>query len=341
MARPRKDKFRRLPKGAYFTGGRYVYREYLGAGKFAPDRRLCGKEASEAQVWIAYNELLGVERGQTLRKLFDLFMASPRWPQRSNTTRRHYSTAYGAICATPVDGRAFGDIPYAAITRGAVQGYVDFKGKTAPVQANRHLAAMSAAFKWGASRDMVTVNPCHGVIRFAEKGRRDLYVVDADYQAAYEFAAGEWPRIQACMELAYLCRLREIEIVKLTRRDERPDGLLAERVKGSKTQVIGLTERLQDALRAAKALSDPPNAVWLVPAQDGGKLTPGGFRTEWQRFRKWCRETHGYAVPFTFHDLKAKGVSDFDGSKKLAGGHRTESAAAVYDRRLETVPATR
>ena len=36
-------------------------------------------------------------------------------------------------------------------------------------------------------------------------------------------------------------------------------------------------------------------------------------------------------TPFTFHDLKKKGVSDTEGNKQEASGHKTASMAAMYD----------
>ena len=44
---------------------------------------------------------------------------------------------------------------------------------------------------------------------------------------------------------------------------------------------------------------------------------------------------------FNFHDLKAKGVSDFDGNKQEASGLKSESLVAVYDRKIKKVNATR
>ena len=43
---------------------------------------------------------------------------------------------------------------------------------------------------------------------------------------------------------------------------------------------------------------------------------------------------------FTFHDLKAKGVSDFNGDKKAASGHRSEAMVSIYDRKRKSVDAT-
>ena len=43
---------------------------------------------------------------------------------------------------------------------------------------------------------------------------------------------------------------------------------------------------------------------------------------------------------FTFHDLKAKGVSDFEGDKKKASGHKSEAMVRIYDRKRIEVDAT-
>jgi hypothetical protein len=42
-------------------------------------------------------------------------------------------------------------------------------------------------------------------------------------------------------------------------------------------------------------------------------------------------------IPFTFHDLKRKGVSDTTGNKLDASGHRTAAMLNVYDVKMKTV----
>ncbi|MGL6000866.1 MAG: hypothetical protein ACRCZ4_01915 [Plesiomonas sp.] len=47
-------------------------------------------------------------------------------------------------------------------------------------------------------------------------------------------------------------------------------------------------------------------------------------------------------MDFTFHDIKAKAISDVAGSsrdKKRISGHKTEAKVAAYDRSIEIVPA--
>lgn len=329
MARPRSKQNSGLPDYVYLTGGRYVYRR---PGQ--KDLRIAGASASKDQIWRSYHAQVGIASGATLKDLFRLYRESPGHKKKAPKTRKEYEKAQDGICALIVDGRKFGDLPYASITTGAAQSMMDFLSST-PVKANRWHSAMAVAFAWGKQRDKVTTNPCLGVERYEEYGRT-RYVGDDEYKAVLADAP---PKIAAAMELAYLCRLREVEIVRLKRSDARQDGLLATRVKGSKSQVIGNTERLEAVLTRSRGLCDP-ESIYIVPASDGGAMTAQGFRTLWQRFRAKLKKA-GKPIDWHFHDLKAKGVSDFEGDKKAASGHRTDAMADRYNRRLETVPATR
>lgn len=46
-------------------------------------------------------------------------------------------------------------------------------------------------------------------------------------------------------------------------------------------------------------------------------------------------------APFNFHDLKAAGVSDYDGDKLAASGHKDAKMLKVYDRKKIEVDATK
>jgi len=58
-------------------------------------------------------------------------------------------------------------------------------------------------------------------------------------------------------------------------------------------------------------------------------------QTAWQRLMKIAVE-RGLKERFTLHDLKRKGVSDFQGDKLAASGHRSPQMLQVYD----VLPAT-
>ncbi|WP_054877764.1 hypothetical protein [Yersinia wautersii] len=52
-------------------------------------------------------------------------------------------------------------------------------------------------------------------------------------------------------------------------------------------------------------------------------------------------DTEGLDFNFTFHDLKAKGVSDLEGTlseKQAISGHKNMGQTARYDRKIKIVP---
>ncbi len=63
----------------------------------------------------------------------------------------------------------------------------------------------------------------------------------------------------------------------------------------------------------------------------------------WQDLRVDYRKDlpEGELMDWTLHDLKAKGVSDFDGNKHLASGHQTEQMTKIYDRKIGKAKSTR
>ena len=86
-----------------------------------------------------------------------------------------------------------------------------------------------------------------------------------------------------------------------------------------------------------------PGVSWqryLIHNKNGQKIPDETFSSAWQRLMKRA-VANGLKERFTFHDLKAKGVSDFDGDKKLASGHRTDAMVDVYDRKPSQVKATK
>ena len=58
--------------------------------------------------------------------------------------------------------------------------------------------------------------------------------------------------------------------------------------------------------------------------------------------RERAREKTQMALDFTFHDLKAKSISDYEGStreKQMFSGHKTERQVNTYDRKVKVVPS--
>lgn len=156
------------------------------------------------------------------------------------------------------------------------------------------------------------------------------------------------------MELAYLCRLRGIEAVTLTDANELAEGVLTNRRKGSRDNVVRWTPRLRAAwdgakeyrqqIWRAKAFPVPPSAErrFIIVAAHGGALQKSSLDTAWQRFITAAIKEGVITAEqrFGLHDLKRRGITDTPGTradKQLASGHRDESMLDVYDLSLPLV----
>jgi site-specific recombinase XerC len=184
-------------------------------------------------------------------------------------------------------------------------------------------------FSWGLARDYVLSNPAKGVERNEEKARK-RYVTNAEYQALYAEAPAH---VQAAMELAYMCRAGLIEVLMLTRDSILEEGLYLKGVKGSKDAVITWTPRLRATIDAAKALPKY-NEInrHVFQSKYGTRMRESIIQSAWQRIKS--------KPTFTIHDLKAKGVSDFEGDKVAAGGWKDAKMVNTYDRKVTRIGPT-
>jgi len=341
MGRKRKTG-EKLPPYVYLAKGRYILRPYRD-GKLQAEIRLCIDNSTLAEVWAAYEAAVGKPR-DTFRWLATEYFGSSQYRRLSRSTKRSYEAAFARIVDAPlVNGHVFGDIPLKTITPGVIRKYMDKRGATSPVVANRERAFMSTVFAWGFERDLCSANPCIGVRGFKES-HRTRYVTDEEYSSVLYLARSTTatPYLWIVMELSYLCRARGVEVRGLCQTDIMPDGLLIRRRKRSKTGVAGWTPRLRAAVDAALALPGEKHPQrWLLHGRDGQQINGSTLETAWQRLMIRAVTSGLVAERFTLHDLKAKGVSDFRGDKKRASGHRSDAMVDVYDRKPDVVEASR
>jgi len=127
--------------------------------------------------------------------------------------------------------------------------------------------------------------------------------------------------------------------------------------KGSKTNITSWELRLRQAWDDAKKrrnqiLSDrkqphpiKPDQRWIfISDRTGNKVTINGLRTAIERINSFAAEkakNEGIEFNhFTFHDLKRKGISDTEGDKIKASGHRSPEIMNVYDVKNDVVEPT-
>lgn len=231
-------------------------------------------------------------------------------------------------------------MPADAIKPEHVRKYMDKRGVKSQVQANREKAFMSRVFRWGYERGMTKGNPTKGVRQFKEVSR-DRYITNEEYAALYSCSPDI---VKIAMELAYLCCARQADVLNMKKNQLLENGILIKQSKTAVAQIKIWSERLRDVIRLADSLelSDGMSSIYVIHQLSGHKYTRDGFNSRWRK----AKEAAIAAYPnldfnFTFHDLKAKGVSDLEGNlyeKQAITGHKNVEQTARYNRKVAAVP---
>ena len=263
----------------------------------------------------------------TIGAMVSEYFDSSQFAKLSQTTRDDYAKHWKNI------KKVFQKTDARKLKPEHVRKYMDLKGKSSENQANHHHSFLSAAFSWGYERGKVSANPCKGVKKFKIEAR-DRYIEDHEYKALYDHAS---IAVQVAMEISYLCAARQGDVLALTRDQILPEGIKIKQGKTGKLQVKRWSPRLRAAIELAKQIKTANPSTIIIPTRTGAPYSSDGFRTMVAKAKKKAREATGLAMDFTYHDIKAKSISDYEGNKQEFSGHKTYSQVAIYDRKPQVV----
>src|SRR5699024_10406891 len=171
-------------------------------------------------------------------------------------------------------------------------------------------------------------NPARDV-RLNPGQSRDRYITDTEYNLVAKHG-GKW--LPIVMELAYLLRARISEVLALKPGHIQEAGVYLDRGKGSESEITLWSDRLVAAVEAARQMPGH-GRHYLVHNEKGHPITYWAVRSAFVRALDKA-EKDGLKERFTFHDIKAKGITDH---KTNHGGHRSERMRRVYVRLPEKV----
>ncbi|QLR43720.1 tyrosine-type recombinase/integrase [Enterobacter sp. RHBSTW-00994] len=319
-----------LPPRVYRGKSKYEFHPASGGSV-----SLCPLGSPVSLVWAKYEAALkDIEEKTNLSGLIDEFFASADYHKLGNETRKDYKKYSRKLI--PVFGKMDPD----SVKPQHIRQYMDKRGVAAPVQANREKAFLSRVYGWAYERGMVKGNPCKGVRQFKEE-ERERYVTDEEYNALY----GVSPIVvQVAMEIAYLCLARQGDVLAVQKAQLLPEGIFIRQGKTAAKQIKAWSDRLAAAIELSKSLplKDGLSSVYVIHQQNGRRYTRDGFNSRWQQAKDEAQKKNPHLLfDFTFHDLKAKGVSDLEGSlqeKQQISGHKTITQTARYDRKVKIVP---
>lgn len=298
--------------------------------------RLCGFDSTPAQVWAAYEALINNKKDESIFDgLVDRFFNSGDFKELATETQKDYRKYAVKVLAV------FGTMQPDNIRPEHIRKYMDKRGVKSRIQANREKAFISRVFRWGYERGMVKMNPCKGVKQFKESART-RYITNNEYDALYSVAP---PVVRVAMELAYLCCARQADVLSMKTSQLIDEGILIQQSKTGVAQIKGWGSRLRSAVNMATLLplNSGMSSIFVIHQPSGAGYTRDGFNSRWMKAKKEAKEKYPELnFDFTFHDLKAKGISDLSGSlydKQAISGHKNASQTARYDRKIAIVPA--
>ncbi|WP_445494647.1 tyrosine-type recombinase/integrase [Photorhabdus sp. SF281] len=288
---------------------------------------------SMTELWAKYDgEIANQKIVMTFSKLWGIHLNSPAFTELSARSQKDKLQGAKNIL------KVFGHINADNIKPEHIRQYMDIRGTQSKTQANHELSYMSVAFGWGYERGYCKMNPCSGVKKFSLKNR-EKYITDEEYQVAYDVSS---PVVKIAMEISYLCASRIGDILKLKHNQISEQGIYIKQGKTGAKQIKQWTDRLRETINYAVELFPPASTQsHVILNADGNQFTKSGFDNHWRETKEKAAQKLGRKIDFTFHDIKAKAISDFEGSskdKQLFSGHKTESQVKVYDRKTKITP---
>jgi hypothetical protein len=328
MGRSRKPADRWMPLRVYRGKTKYEFHPMKG-GAIA----LCPLDATRDEVLEAY---LAVSKKAvlTVEDLAEQYFKSASFKRKKPRTQEGYRDSWKQLHIV------FGAGDAARVLQKHVRKYMDMRGLKGEVAANRDLSLLKNIFAHGFERSLIKANPCNGVKKFPESPRTD-YIEDDEYEL---YLSRSTPICQVFMELSYLegARGQDVRVILLS--DIKPKGIYIMQEKTGKKQLKLWTPRLKDAVDHAQALRkeilaklDKRGAVaslyLVINTTKGQPYTDSGLKSIWAKNRARIKAEYGMEITWTYHDIKAKAISDYDGDKFKFSGHKVRRQTDEYDRR--------
>ncbi|WPC29738.1 integrase [Pseudomonas moraviensis] len=322
-------------------------------------------DVSLAELHRIMEEASNVDRG-TLRYVCEQFHLSDRYKKLAPKTHDDYCYSRNVLLGIPTKlGKPLGDLAVKKFSSALVQRIIDrIADEGTPSKAAHALRYLRRVLQWGRNRGFLEANPALGIEAPIERKQRRLPRLNVmDVLIDRATARGRLARnepggcpeyLASVMELAYLCRLRGIEVVTLSDANELAEGILTNRRKGSRDNIVRWTPRLRAVWNRAKAIRAKiwerrktaipmsPSKRFIIVASHGGPLRKSSLDTAWQRFITLVISDGIIDAEdrFALHDLKRRGITDTSGTraeKQEASGHRDPKMMDIYDLSIPTV----
>lgn len=205
-----------------------------------------------------------------------------------------------------------------------------------PIMANRTLALTRKIYNFALSRDLVEINPCHGLEQPGDESSRERVLNKREIVRLWRALDDQNPTIAAAVRLMLLTAQRASEVLQMREEQIEEDRWLipGEFRKGGREHLVPLSAAARAIVEAAAKISrEAGQGGWLLPSP----RTNGPYLvTTVGHVAARIRKRLGFY--WTLHDLRrtaatwmpSLGVDRFIVQRVL--GHSDSSVTARYDR---------
>jgi len=315
-----------LPKYVTVRGASYWY----GPTKQKPVR-ICPVGDFQALYKFLADKMEPSREARTIGDLFDRYIRE-ELPKLAEQTQRGYLdhlTKLRAWC---------GHMHPDDLTSKDVGRYLRPEGVSKGlITRNRQIAVLSAVYGYAVGMWYTAErNPCLQVKR-NRREKRTRYVSDDEFNAMRSIVP---PAMRIAMDLALLTGQRQGDLLALKWDQVSADGIYFKQGKTGKQLLVGISPALQAALDAAKMLVPQLPRAYVIHTRQGAPYSGSGFRAIWQRKMRRLAAAGTVKARFTFHDIRAKSVSDassINDAFERAGHTSMAMTRGVYDRGIRKV----
>lgn len=252
----------------------------------------------------------------TLRYAAEQYLLSDDYRAKAGRTQADYRQQLGPIYQFFDDPPA----PLDSLRPLAIQQYMDWRGKTAPVRANRERALISVIWNFARRQGLTDApNPCAGIKGYTELGR-DIYVEDDVYAAVWQ--AADVP-LREALDLAYLTGQRPADVLRMTEADIRDDMLAIAQSKTRTKLRMRITGQLAELLEgiAGRKREFSVRSLALICNEQGARLRTDALRYRFDQARRRAAkarpELAEAIAAYQVRDLRAKAGTDTADARDL------------------------
>jgi integrase len=233
--------------------------------------------------------------------------------------------------------KAFGDMPPRHLQQSDCWEYYTDQKMTS--QARHEISALSAVMgyatrQWG----VLKVHPLLKM-NLPNQKPRTRYITDEEYLAVRSCAI---PMLKLVMDIALITAMRQGDILDLERSQWTDKGFVSEASKGrhlgKRAILYPVSPDLAATVAAALAM-EPRVRRFIFCSRKGIRYTRDGFQSTWQRCMRRALDRGLISEPFTYHDIRAKSLSDTENLEdaRVRAGHTDARTTDRIYRRLPTV----